>query len=279
MKIKNTVEGPLGFPVLEQTARDLEALLKMLPSDCGYRKATVMPDSVELESGERSVIGLISTDSVDRDGDVVMPKGVDLTHFQCNPVVTFSHKYDELPVGYSPWQKKIGYGIRAKAKFAERPEDWQGTWLADACLALYQQGILKGFSVGFLPTKIREFTDEETELRPEWKNARCCIEECILLEFAVAPIPVNQNALAEVVSKGIADEATLKRMGLPVPVVPKKVEKPQPIVIPAPKKKAQPKPQPKPKKKAKTWADELARLTIDSKAVADEVIRRLTGQI
>jgi hypothetical protein len=38
-----------------------------------------------------------------------------------------------------------------------------------------------------------------------------------LLEYAVAPIPVNQDALVEAVAKGYADEATLKRLGLPVP--------------------------------------------------------------
>jgi hypothetical protein len=216
---KKLAQGPLGFPMPDELARNLEALLKSLPKDkaYSYRKAQTLPTAVELVDGERADVSTISTDSIDREHEVVIPKGMNLTYFTKNPVVTFAHKYDELPVGRAAWVKMVGDVLKAKTIYANKPDGWAGPWLPDAVFSMTQQGIIRGKSVGFLPTKVRSPTREELSLKPEWKNAHAVIESSLLLEYAIAPIPVNQDALVEAVSKGVADLAILKRLGLSAP--------------------------------------------------------------
>lgn len=209
---KKITEGPLGFPMPDTLAKAVEALMKTLPKDSAfsYRHAKTVPQSVELLKGEKADISLVSSDSIDRDGEVVLPKGLELAYFQKNPIVTFAHRYDELPVGKAQWIRKVEGGIKAKTVYTDAHE------MARACWQMTQEGILKGKSIGFLPTRIRPPTGDELKARPELKNANAIIETAVLLEYAVAPIPVNQDALVEAVAKGYADEEMLKRMGLKV---------------------------------------------------------------
>ena len=213
---KKLIEGPLGLQMTEQQARQVETALKSVPKEYAYTKRAVVPESLELKAGERADISLVSTAAVDREGDVVLPTGVDLTYYRQNPIVTMAHKWDELPVGKALWIKAVEGGLLAKTQYASRPQDWQGPWLPDAIFALTQQGILKGKSIGFLPTSVRGPTQEELKSFPAWKDARGIVDKALLLEYAVAPIPCNQEALTLAVSKGLASPALLRKLGLEV---------------------------------------------------------------
>ena len=96
MSKKKLCTGPLGFPMTDGQAKAVEQLMKSLPKDSAfsYRHAKAVPQSVELLKGEKADISLISSDAIDRDGEVVLPKGLELAYFQKNPIVTFAHKYD-----------------------------------------------------------------------------------------------------------------------------------------------------------------------------------------
>lgn len=220
--MKKLIEGPFGLKMKDDQAKTLDALLKTLPKECRtLRRKSGLPASFDLSPGERADVSMVSVESIDRDGDVVLAKGCDLKFFQENPVVTMAHKYDELPVGKAAWIKQVPGGIMAKTIYASRPEGWEGPWLPDACYSLTREGILRGKSIGFIPTRIRPPSKDE----PQFKNAAGVIETSILLEYAVAPIPVNQDALVMAVAKGIADAATLQKLGLKVPATKKAVRK------------------------------------------------------
>lgn len=211
---KKLIEGVFGIPMKEEVARAVEALMKTLPKECRkYRKTVALPH-VELVSGERADISTISTDSLDRDGEVVFPSGIDTKHFMKNPAVYFAHRTDELPVGRAQWIKLVGQDLKSKTVYANRPKEWEGSWFPDAVWAMVQQEILKGKSIGFLATKIRSPTSEEIGNRPEWKNCNAIIENCLLLEYSVAPLPANQDALVDAVAKGICDKSFLPRFGI-----------------------------------------------------------------
>ena len=72
----------------------------------------------ELNPGERSDVSWISTESVDRMGEVVLAKGMNDGQFQQNPLVTLGHAYWMPPVGKSLWRKRVKdgdlVGIKAK---------------------------------------------------------------------------------------------------------------------------------------------------------------------
>ena len=225
---KKMTEGPFGLQMPDKQAKNLDALLKTLPKECReLRRKSNIPANFDLVPGERADVSLISVESIDREGDVVLAKGCDLTHFMGNPVVTMAHKYDELPVGKAAWVKAVPGGLLAKTMYATRPEGWDGPWLPDAVWSMTREGILKGKSIGFLPTRIRPPAKDE----PQFKNAAAVVETSILLEYAVAPIPVNQDALVQAVAKGLTDEAMLKKLGLTLPVRKKTVERKKKEVV------------------------------------------------
>src|SRR5207247_9786314 len=86
-------EGPLGFPQTDKQARALEALLKALPRDeaFAYRKRVVPLGPTELAPGERADVSWISTEDPDRQGDVVLARGMNERQFAANPIVTLQH--------------------------------------------------------------------------------------------------------------------------------------------------------------------------------------------
>src|SRR5215471_5044267 len=94
-------EGPLGFPMPDKQARAVDALLKVLPKskEYAYRKAVTAKAPTELNLGERSDVSWITTESPDRQGEVVLAKGMNDSQFQGNPIVTLGHAYALPPVG------------------------------------------------------------------------------------------------------------------------------------------------------------------------------------
>lgn len=215
--------GPLGFPMTDRAARTLETILKSLPKEdaFAYRKAVVAKSPTEVSPGERSDVSWISTESVDRSGEVMRAKGMNATQYRDNPLVTMGHCYWMPPVGKSLWQKafKDGEltGIKAKTVYPAQPESWTSDdpWPPDKVFALVQAGMLNGKSVGFLPLKVHTPTDKEMQ-DPALKDCNLIIDEWLLLEYACVFMPMNQDALVEQVSKGAIDlpKSLLKAMGL-----------------------------------------------------------------
>jgi hypothetical protein len=206
-------EGPLGFPMLDRAASALDALLKTLPKtpDYEYRHAIVTKAPTELNPGERSDVSWITTESVDRTGEVVRARGMDDLQFQANPLVTLGHAYDLPPVGRSLWRRRVRdgrlAGVKAKTRYPDRPEAWPAgdPWVPDKVFALVQAGLLQGKSIGFLPTKVHFPEDREIQENAWEGNVRLVIDEWLLLEYACVFLPANQDALVEAVSKGAVE--------------------------------------------------------------------------
>jgi len=218
------VEGPLGFPMHEASARELDELLKAQPTGPAHEyRRQASTGEVTTDEDERTDKSFITTDSLDRDGEVVLPSGGNFTEFRKNPVVTFAHRYDELPVGRALWLKrdeqKGRVGILAKTQYAAKPDDWgDAPWQPSAVWAMVQQGILKGKSIGFLPLEVRPPTPKDVKARPDWEKAKLVISKWLLLEYAVAPVPSNPDALVQSIGKGlVVPESLLEAMGMMVP--------------------------------------------------------------
>lgn len=156
-----------------------------------------LPTSLDIRAGERAVIASITTDSVDRDGDVLIPSGADLTDFMKSPTVFFNHNYS-APVARAAALKRTARGIEAKTIFASRPTDHVGEWLPDTLFALFQQKVIKGFSVGFVPVSGHPATDADR--KRFGAGVRYVFEAWKMLEYSVAPLPSNQDALARLVA-------------------------------------------------------------------------------
>lgn len=215
---KTLVDGPLGFHLPEDQARHLETLLKSLPKDKAYqyRKKNTVAEAV-FEPGERASVDIVTTDSVDKDAEVVLPGGIDLESYRKNSIVLFDHDRAK-PIGKSLWIKSTNNGMKSKTLYASRPEDYQGDFLPDLVFALVQQDILKGRSIGFLPVEIDAPTQAQKEARPDWERANAIISKSVLFEYSVVAVPCNEDALQEIVSKSIQGISvkSLQALGLKV---------------------------------------------------------------
>jgi hypothetical protein len=201
--IGTIVEGPNGLSMPESTARRIEELAGSLPKDFVYRRIARKSTEFKLDAGERTDVSVITTDALDHDGEVVLPGGIDWSGY--NRVVTFAHRYDQLPVGSNWWMRARGNGLIAKTHYPPRPADWgdAAPWLPSAVLHLMQQPVATctGKSIGFLPLHIREATADERSRRPELAGVPI-IDKAAGLEYAVAPVPCNPEAQMQAVAKG-----------------------------------------------------------------------------
>jgi hypothetical protein len=210
LKHYGTTEGPLGLPMQDRQAFQLESILKaLLPEDRALKRAVIARPPTELLDGERADVSWISTEEIDRDREIVVSRGMNDAHFKLIPLVTMQHAYWRPPVGRSLWRKRVKdgplVGIKAKTHFPPRPDDWaEECWDPDATFSLIKVGLLQGKSIGFIALKSHCPSSHEIAARPELADVRRVIDEWLLLEYACVYLPANQSALVEAVSKGVA---------------------------------------------------------------------------
>ena len=203
-RFENIVEhAATGFVLPEALARRIDVLRRDLPKEFNYRRLARKSDAFSLDPGERTDVSFITTDALDRDGEVILPQGGDWSTY--NRVVTFAHRYDQLPVGSNWWIRPKGNGLIAKTHYPQKPDDWgDAPWLPSAVLHLMRQPVptCTGKSIGFLPTHVRGATPQEIERRPEMRNVPV-IDRWVGVEYAVVPVPCNPDAEMQAVAKGI----------------------------------------------------------------------------
>lgn len=221
-KKKGLCVGPLGFPCKEATARQLESQLKESEKEgLSYKRQFVTTKPLTIEEGERADISVISTIDVDRDREIVLSSGADVSHFERNPVVTLAHDYKIPPVGRAQWMRFEPNRAKAthiKAKTEYAPE---GAFeVADVVWNLVKAGFLVGKSVGFLPLEVSPPSQKEIDTtQGAWSKADRVIRKWMMFEYAVATVPANQSALVEAVAKGSFDlpDYLVKTLGLSLP--------------------------------------------------------------
>jgi len=173
----------------------------------------LVPADVEFPEGERGAVSYITTLAVDRDEEVVLPSGGDLTDYRRNPVVLWAHKYDTLPLGMNVWIKPDGPGLVAKTIYDEHEE-------AQKVYGYRKRGNPLAESIGFIPLEAVTPRDQDaagwekalTAWRGEFKAAygkaptavpKRIYTKWALLEYSDVPVPANQEAVSIAVAKGV----------------------------------------------------------------------------
>lgn len=158
------------------------------------RKTLELLESKTIDEEAGIYEAYISTEVVDRDGDIVVAAGADVSNYEKNPVVLFGHRYNDpqAVVGKAlEIVKEEGKGIRAKWQFAPL-----GTSVgADAVRRLWANGFLNATSIGFMvPDGGTEDIVAEGD-EGETRRTGIRFNEWELLEFSIVPVPANQDAL------------------------------------------------------------------------------------
>ncbi len=163
-------------------------------------------DGMTASVEQRLVSGIVSTDAIDMEGEVVLPSGLDLSYFPNRvKAVYLNHNYDELPV----------------AKCRKMVLNDRGQWfcqtvikrggLGDDLLALMEDGTINGLSIGFMATLTTAPKPEETK----YASAKAVVRQAKLLEYSIVSMPCNPDALIEHVVKGVIRRSSAVVFGLP----------------------------------------------------------------
>ena len=153
----------------------------------------LVPADTKFEEGERAAISYITTNEVDRDKEIVDPKGAMLKDYRKHPVVLFGHNYSQLPIGRNEWIKADEKGLIAKTVYANTPE-------AEKIYQYRKDGFPLAESIGFVPIKFRDLDEAEQKTN---KGARRIYDKWILLEYSDVAVPSNPGAMEIAVSKGL----------------------------------------------------------------------------
>lgn len=175
------------------------------------------------ESDPYKFTARITTDSLDRQDEVVIPQGGDLSEFARSGILSWNHDYG-TPIGFPNKSSKINRSegaIELGCTFMKRPNDFQGNFFPDYARAFVTQanaaGINPGVSIGFLPIESRKPT--KSDLSRWGPSLQAVHSKWRLLELAIAPVQANQDAVVTAVGKGLIQRATAKAVGLEVPEV------------------------------------------------------------
>lgn len=152
----------------------------------------------DINPGSREVVAVISTDDVDRDGEVLLPKGLRKKNY-AGIVVDFNHDHDK-PIGTCRWVKSEPSRIIAKYRISDKTE------LSRDVFSLIQDGILKYHSVEGRSMASGKPTDADVKINKAWASAKRLVRDWELFGFAVCAQPVNPEAVAMLIAKGYSSE-------------------------------------------------------------------------
>lgn len=162
--------------------------------EIAVKRMAVKSPTVKID--KRLIAGLVSTEGVDMDGDVVLQEGIDTSYFWDADddsgvrTVYLDHDYS-TPVGTC-------------RNLTLRPEGLYGTTyvtrlpVGDEVLTLVDEGIMRGQSIGFRVLESSE-PDAAERLRYGSKCQRI-IRKSTLLEYSVTAMPCNPGATLQLAS-------------------------------------------------------------------------------
>lgn len=197
-------------------------------------------EEVHTNESERTALAYVSTRNVDREGDIVIPRGVKLADFRKAPQVFWGHDYTAPPIGSDDFIRADEKGLLAKTRYSS-------TGRASEIWTLKVEGHLKTHSIGFIPSKITRnddsgFLKTMDKLRKIWPELEktadrvtAFIDECFLLEHSDVGVACNPNALTLAMAKGLTlSDIMIKDLGVELPVtdpVPEPEKKEPKIVL------------------------------------------------
>lgn len=201
-----------------KTAKQFSKRLKIAEEDIQLiRKGFVPNERSYFIEGEHGSVDIISTKYPDRDNELVIPTGIDLTDYRKNPVVLWNHQYSssEVPLGKNIWIKQDPEktGLIAKTVY-HMAEGSMGRKVYE----YLKEGFPLATSIGFIPIESignKDFNNiDKTALGIEdvdINNVERIYTKCHLLEYSRVIIPSNPHAVSIAVSKNMFSMEELQK--------------------------------------------------------------------
>lgn len=158
------------FDILKELKKEDADRIKGLSS---ILKSTKNPDNIPEEAKFKFKV---SSESVDRDGEILKADGADLEYYRRNPIVLANHWYSvENIIGKTTkiWQE--GTDTYAEGYFSQTNPK------AKLIQDLYNEGMVKVVSVGFM---VKERDAKDRNIITKWE----------MLEFSICAVQSNRDA-------------------------------------------------------------------------------------
>lgn len=144
----------------------------------------------------------ITTDAVDREGEVVVPAGGDLTEFMACGMLFSNHDYTK-PIGFPNKLKTVVRGDRfIELGMMFMRDDAEADKARNLVTQAMGAGINAGVSIGFLPIESRKAT--RGDIAKYGEGVQVVHSKWKLLELSIAPVQANQEAVIVAIGKGLA---------------------------------------------------------------------------
>lgn len=154
----------------------------------------IRPEIKILDKAAGLITAVVSTESMDRDGDIIRQAHWDLDHFKAHPILLSSHNYRGLRNQIGEWidMKVEGSQLVGEAKYYIK----EGNEEADWGFNLAKKG-RAAFSVGFVPDMAKaKQIDSNGNLAYEFQGQE-------LLEVSQVTVPSNAEALQSLKGVGL----------------------------------------------------------------------------
>lgn len=166
--------------------------MQMTSRATGYVEKIIRSETKVLDAKEGRVLATASTETRDRDGDIIRQAFWDLDHFMANPVLVDSHNYGSIDRIFGHWEN---LRVQSKALVGEVVYhlDSPNPRVSDLALQgldLARRG-MAAFSVGFIPDMAKAVelkTSDSFFPSYEFKGQE-------LLEVSQVSVPSNPDAL------------------------------------------------------------------------------------
>ena len=156
----------------------------------------------KIDEDSKEIEAVVSTEDIDRYGDIIIQDGWDFSDFEKNPVIFADHRYSvEKIVGKAVDWRVENQKLYMTIKFNT---DFQ---LGADVFSMFKNGFLNAFSVGFVPIEAGYEQKEGKDI--------FVIRKAKLLEVSAVGIPANPNALQLAMRKGLISkesDAEIRKM-------------------------------------------------------------------
>lgn len=152
---------------------------------CVFKQFDVVAEPID----DRRIRFTVTTNTPDREGDILETGGIDTAAYEHNSIVMYAHDYKQLPIGRAVAIERFPNRLVATVEFA--PADMNP--FAEQVYRLVKAGFLKACSIGFRPV---EWEYDEVRGGVNFLKTE-------MLEFSICPIPANAEALVAARAAGI----------------------------------------------------------------------------
>jgi hypothetical protein len=165
----------------------------------------------KMSATARGFTATITSDTIDRDGEILIPQGMDSTVYETNPVLFWNHDY-ALPVGKCVKLVRRARDIVGEFDFAQKPDGYAGEFFPDFAAALVGQGICNAVSVGLDVQDGGKRAPTAADFAKHGKKSiSAIISRWNLREISLAPMQANPEAIITAVRKGAVSASAAKK--------------------------------------------------------------------